>query len=181
MAVMVAGYSDSMQNKVENTNDILKTHGPAINDILSGRADNTLVMEKDKGAAHAAAYLEKHPEAVRTESGLIFHETTAGAGESPAEVATDLTTHLTCTSLEIASLSHRSGDADSYTSCFVFLLTRAWISWFTIMAHMSAEMSLTRAWTEVIIEAWTYEMQRDISFDGCGILSFFFNSKNCCM
>jgi hypothetical protein len=87
MAVMVSGYADSMQDNVEgDANDYLKTHGPAINDILSGRADNTLSTEKDKGTAHAEAYLEQHPEATRTESGLVFHETTAGSGEPPAEV-----------------------------------------------------------------------------------------------
>jgi hypothetical protein len=86
MAVMVAGYSDSMQDQVVDANELLKTHGPAINDILSARADNTLSSEQKKGADHAAAYLEQHPDAIRTESGLVFHETTAGSGDPPAEV-----------------------------------------------------------------------------------------------
>lgn len=85
---MVSGYSDSMQNKVEgNANDILKTHGTAVNEILSQRADVTLRTEKEKGSVYADEYLAQHPEAVRTESGLIFHETQAGSGEPPAEVS----------------------------------------------------------------------------------------------
>lgn len=73
-------------NIVGDANEILKTHGPAINDILSGRADTTLAQEKERGANHAATYLEENPSAVKTESGLVFHETQAGTGEPPAEV-----------------------------------------------------------------------------------------------
>lgn len=69
-----------------DANDILKAHGTTINEILSGRADSTLDKEKAEGSAHAASYLEEHPTATRTESGLVFHETTAGSGEPPAEV-----------------------------------------------------------------------------------------------
>lgn len=86
MAVMVAGYSDSMQGKVENPNDILKKHGTAINEILTDRADNTLVAEKGRGSTHAEKYLEDHPDAVRTDSGLVFHETAAGTGRAPTPV-----------------------------------------------------------------------------------------------
>ena len=86
MAVMVQGYSDSMQDNVQNPNDILKAHGSTINDILTGRADNTLSSEKDKGVAYADKYIEENSSAVRTESGLVFHETATGTGDHPEEV-----------------------------------------------------------------------------------------------
>eukprot|EP00603_Paraphysomonas_imperforata_P005092 CAMPEP_0114424356 /NCGR_PEP_ID=MMETSP0103-20121206/6649_1 /TAXON_ID=37642 ORGANISM="Paraphysomonas imperforata, Strain PA2" /NCGR_SAMPLE_ID=MMETSP0103 /ASSEMBLY_ACC=CAM_ASM_000201 /LENGTH=216 /DNA_ID=CAMNT_0001593101 /DNA_START=95 /DNA_END=745 /DNA_ORIENTATION=- len=92
MAVMVSGYSDSMQDKVENPNDILKAHGTTLNDILTGRADNTLSSEKARGADHAEQYVAENPSAVRTESGLVFHETTAGTGDHP-EPGIDVLVH----------------------------------------------------------------------------------------
>ena len=86
MAIVVSGYADSMQDKVPNTNEILKAHGPAINDILSKRADSTLKGEKEKGEAYVEEYMKKTPEAIRTDSGLVFHEFVAGSGDPPSEV-----------------------------------------------------------------------------------------------
>jgi len=48
--------------------------------LLQSRANIGSESEKAKGDEFTAAYLAKHPSAITTASGLIYHETHAGTG-----------------------------------------------------------------------------------------------------
>ena len=60
----------------------LKDWGPKIQPLAASRAGATAVKEKASGAAYAAKAAAE-PGAVKTDSGLVYRELTAGTGESP--------------------------------------------------------------------------------------------------
>ncbi len=88
--VLLNGFSDSMTSKLnaETEKSILVGHGQKLNEILSGRADRLLNDVKKKGEDFVVKYLLNNPKAVRTPSGLIFHETLAGTGAQPTLTST---------------------------------------------------------------------------------------------
>ena len=77
---MLAGFSDSMLNKVENENELLQTYGPKLNEILNSRASMAVDNEKKKGKDYCSSFLLKNPRAVIRPSGLIYNEIIAGVG-----------------------------------------------------------------------------------------------------
>jgi len=77
---MLAGFSDSMLNKVDNENELLQTYGPKLNEILNSRASMAVDNEKKKGKDYCASFLLKSPRAVLRPSGLIYNEIIAGVG-----------------------------------------------------------------------------------------------------
>lgn len=78
--VMLSGFNDSMNDKVENDQQLLVTYGPKLNEILQSRAMGAVTEEKKKGAEYVTKYLLSNPKAVQTSSGLIYNEIIAGAG-----------------------------------------------------------------------------------------------------
>jgi FKBP-type peptidyl-prolyl cis-trans isomerase FkpA len=85
LASMLHGFSDTMLDKVTITGGLLQQYGPKLNEILVARTSQGLDGEKKKGSDFAAAYLADHASkgALKTASGLIFHETSAGSGAKP--------------------------------------------------------------------------------------------------
>lgn len=83
LEAMVTGFGDTMLDKVNVSGGILQNYGPKLNEILVARTNKGMDGEKQKGEEFCAAYLEEHASATKTDSGLIFHETQVGAGESP--------------------------------------------------------------------------------------------------
>jgi FKBP-type peptidyl-prolyl cis-trans isomerase FkpA len=79
IALVKQGITDAQANQPAID---LNTWAPKIEELAQGRAAQAAGKEK----AAAAAYLAKaaaEPGAVKTESGLIYHEDRAGTGESP--------------------------------------------------------------------------------------------------
>lgn len=81
IAEMIKGFTDSMNGKAGDERQLLTKYGPKLNDVLTARAGKAVEMEKSKGAAFAAKYLLNNAKAVKTASGLIYHETVAGIGK----------------------------------------------------------------------------------------------------
>lgn len=75
--VMLNGFNDSMLDKVTNDDALLIEYGPKLNEILNNRA---IVAEKI-GEDFRNNYLKTNPNAIKTKSGLIYHETLAGTGK----------------------------------------------------------------------------------------------------
>lgn len=78
---MIAGFSDSIQNKVEDEKAVLTTYGPKLNELLQGRAHMAVDGEKRKGLEFIHKYLSENATAINTASGLVYHETVAGLGK----------------------------------------------------------------------------------------------------
>eukprot|EP00601_Ochromonadales_sp_CCMP2298_P004637 CAMPEP_0173187864 /NCGR_PEP_ID=MMETSP1141-20130122/10949_1 /TAXON_ID=483371 /ORGANISM="non described non described, Strain CCMP2298" /LENGTH=242 /DNA_ID=CAMNT_0014111755 /DNA_START=34 /DNA_END=762 /DNA_ORIENTATION=+ len=80
IAVMISGFTDSMLDNVEDDRDLLMKYGPALNELLTSRANKGVSEEKEKGKDFITKYLLGHPKAVQTDSGMIFDAILAGTG-----------------------------------------------------------------------------------------------------
>jgi hypothetical protein len=78
ISVMLEGYNDSMNDKVANDREILMTYGNKLNEILTGRAEKSFLVEKDAGVDFFNKYLLGNVKALKTSSGMIYDETLAG-------------------------------------------------------------------------------------------------------
>jgi len=78
------GFSDSMKgNLIVDPTELLKEHGPALNKILQERAGKVIDVMKTDGAKFAEEFMSVNPEAVKTDSGLVYLSMTEGTGEQP--------------------------------------------------------------------------------------------------
>lgn len=82
---MLAGFSSSMTDGITDERQILMKHGPKLNEILSERTNIRLMMEKQKGLDYLENYLVDNKTAIKTQSGIVYHETTAGTGAQALE------------------------------------------------------------------------------------------------
>jgi FKBP-type peptidyl-prolyl cis-trans isomerase len=91
---LLAGFEDYMQNKLElkDIDVLMETHGVKLNEIISGRSKAVGTDAMRKGAEFLEEYLAKNPGAVKTSSGMVYHETATGTGPSPTDLNT-VTTH----------------------------------------------------------------------------------------
>lgn len=80
MKLMVQGFSDSMAGSVDDEKSLLMKYGPLLNEQLQSRAAKAVDGEKEKGTEYITKYLLNNPTAVKTDSGLVYHETLAGIG-----------------------------------------------------------------------------------------------------
>ena len=78
---MMQGLSDAMLDKVEDDRALLIKYGPLVNDLLSSRAVAIGDKQKKKGEEFVTKYLLSNPKAIKTSSGLVFHEKLAGIGK----------------------------------------------------------------------------------------------------
>lgn len=81
LEAMMRGFGDSMESKVENEKAVLMQYGPKLNEILSARAGQAVEAEKQRGEAFITKYLLSNPKAIKTPSGLVFHEILMGLGK----------------------------------------------------------------------------------------------------
>lgn len=81
LQAMLDGHNDMLSDKVKNSQGLLSEYGPACNAVLTARADANMNEKKKEGVNFMADFLVKNPNAQRTSSGLIFHETVAGTGK----------------------------------------------------------------------------------------------------
>jgi FKBP-type peptidyl-prolyl cis-trans isomerase FkpA len=88
LTVLINGFSDSLLNKAGDEKALLQTYGPKINEILGSRGSQVMNKEKERGTSFATKYLLTNPKAVKTPSGLIYHEIIAGIGKQASSVST---------------------------------------------------------------------------------------------
>ena len=86
LEVACEAFSATFQKSLSpsDANAILNTYGPQLNEILQGRAAQQMDQDKSKGVQYLQDFLTANPSAVQTESGLVYLETQAGTGASPA-------------------------------------------------------------------------------------------------
>ena len=89
---MLAGFSDAMSDSIGDgeSRKLLETYGPKLNEILMARANAAVDGNKKIGAEFLDAYLAKHKDAVRTASGMVYHETSKGTGAQATLASTVL-------------------------------------------------------------------------------------------
>jgi FKBP-type peptidyl-prolyl cis-trans isomerase len=67
---------------------ILQTYGPKLNEILKERTNNIVEKVKQDGIEYIENFLDCTPEAVRTESGMVYYSMTEGTGAQPSITST---------------------------------------------------------------------------------------------
>jgi FKBP-type peptidyl-prolyl cis-trans isomerase FkpA len=87
MGAMLEGFNDFMCNKMENEHEILKKYAGPLNAILQGRMDAGVTAMEQQRNEFLTQYFEEFPKAIKTSSGLIYHEIEAGTGDYPAPTA----------------------------------------------------------------------------------------------
>lgn len=86
--VMLAGFADAMTDKVVDDRALLMTYGQKLNEILEKRSITELDNEKKKGESFLVKYLLSNVNAIKTPSGMLYHETLAGTGPQPTAQST---------------------------------------------------------------------------------------------
>lgn len=91
---LVAGFAAYMHDELSaaEIHDLMKTHGAKLQSIIVGRMVAVNADKKQKGEDFIADYLARNPGAIKTEYGLVYHETATGTGEAPTADST-VTTH----------------------------------------------------------------------------------------
>ena len=87
---MLAGFSDSMLGLVPDEREVLQTYGPKLNEVLVSRSNAAVDGNKKAGSEFLENYLRANPTAVKTESGLVYHEKQAGSGPKATAASTVL-------------------------------------------------------------------------------------------
>jgi len=93
LQVTIKGFTDALLGQAGDERELLSKYGPALNEILQGRASQASNAEKERGAAFATKFLLSNPKAIKTPSGLIFLETgLVGDGPKP-KLTSKVTVH----------------------------------------------------------------------------------------
>jgi FKBP-type peptidyl-prolyl cis-trans isomerase len=71
------------QQQYADSRTILTTYGEELNRVLKERSGRIAGRIKQDGQFFVDSYLSSYPSAIRTASGLVYHETTVGTGASP--------------------------------------------------------------------------------------------------
>ena len=86
--VVLAGFADSMTDKVVDDRELLMTYGKKLNEILEERAKAGITEEKKKGEDFLVKYLLGNLRATKTASGMLYNEVFAGIGEQATLAST---------------------------------------------------------------------------------------------
>jgi len=86
MQTVLDGFEDGMKGAISKAEGeaILSSHGMALNDMLQERAGNVVNKQKEEGEEFVAGFMSANPEAVKTESGLVYLPMTEGTGTKPS-------------------------------------------------------------------------------------------------
>ena len=77
---VAAGFKDALLDQVDgDENELYTKYGPMIQKIMTKHT----VASKTAGAEFLQEYLSSNTDAIKTESGLVYHETAAGTGTQP--------------------------------------------------------------------------------------------------
>lgn len=88
MFVMLDGFNDFMTNRMENEHEFMRKYGGPLNAILQGRMDAGVAAMEQQREDFLNQYLQEFPKAIKTATGLVYHEIEAGTGESPSLAST---------------------------------------------------------------------------------------------
>ena len=84
MSAVCKGFSDSMKGELpSDPKKILEEHGPALNKILQERAGKVVDTMKEDGRKFAEGFMAANPEAIQTDTGLVYLSMTEGTGKMP--------------------------------------------------------------------------------------------------
>jgi len=82
--LLIEGFGDTLKGTaLQDSNTVLSTFGPKLNEILQERSANILGRVKKEGDDFIANFLECNEEATQTDSGVVYYEMTEGSGASP--------------------------------------------------------------------------------------------------
>lgn len=73
--------------------ELLRTYGPGLNEVLQSRAGAALAGIKSEGDEFISSYLLKNPDAVKTASGMVFHNTGLATDGPKPELTSKVTVH----------------------------------------------------------------------------------------
>ncbi len=85
LEIVLEGFCDQMRGSVlqEDARAILTKFGPALNAMLVKRTDSLLDRVKKNGEEFVENFLDCNPEAIKTESGLVYYSMKEGDGKQP--------------------------------------------------------------------------------------------------
>ena len=91
---LLAGFEDYMLSRVDmkDIEVLMEKYGVRLNEIVDGRNKDMAQKACKQGEDFIVQYLAKNPDAIRTPSGLVYHETATGTGNTPNATST-VTTH----------------------------------------------------------------------------------------
>lgn len=73
---------------LQDPRTILGTYGPELNKLLQQRTSEIVDRVKADGEQYIANFLDCNPEAIKTDSGLVYYEMTPGGGKQPGPTST---------------------------------------------------------------------------------------------
>lgn len=88
--LMLNGFSDAMLDLIANDEELLRTYGPKLNEVLVARSNAAVDNNKRIGAEFLQKFLSNNPKATKTDSGLVILETAAGSGTQATLASTVL-------------------------------------------------------------------------------------------
>ena len=82
--MVLNGFSDTLKGTaIQDSNVVLGTFGPKLNEILRERSENLIDRTKEEGEDFIANFLDCNEEAVKTDSGLVYYPMKEGDGKQP--------------------------------------------------------------------------------------------------
>ena len=90
MDVVLSGFTSGMRGELtkEEGESILVEYGPKLNELLKERSENVVERVKTQGKDFVEGFLSANPEAVTTDSGLVYLSMVEGGGAAPTMAST---------------------------------------------------------------------------------------------
>ena len=73
--------------------ELLRTYGPGLNEVLQSRAGAALAGIKAEGDEFLNSYLLKNPKAIKTPSGMVYHDTGLATDGHKPDLTSKVTVH----------------------------------------------------------------------------------------
>lgn len=80
LEIVLEGFGASIKG-LDDEMAILEANGPKINEILTQRAQVLREAAQSNVQEYVSKFMKEHPEAIKTPSGMIYHEVVAGLGK----------------------------------------------------------------------------------------------------
>lgn len=89
----IKGFTDSMTGTAGDEKELLRTYGPGLNEVLQSRAGAALAGIKAEGDEFINSYLLKNPKAIKTPSGMVYHDTGLATDGPKPDLTSKVTVH----------------------------------------------------------------------------------------
>lgn len=80
MDSFLAGFQDSLLNKIDEETSVLDKYGEKLNQILQGRLAELQKGQQEKARFVIEQFMKSNPQSIKTTTGLIFCENEPGRG-----------------------------------------------------------------------------------------------------